>query len=220
MGNLTHGAHTNHSALLKIGGCMRDFMLEDLSEATAALAIYAGGHPKKNKNWKDGLDQDCSKEVLKERFNSVLSHAKGVDIKTKGSDLQLVLTRLEAHVELVRELNATEGEHMSTFVNTAVCRGKDLYAQSQASKLEYWVCHYYFSGKEKIDKRDQVQHYANQFDALQIVGGREQWVHKCVCSLEAEMKAYAGGKQTGDAQTIAEAASSAGSPRKKRRKGN
>ena len=167
--------------------------MEDVEEKSTDLAQYAGGHPKKNRSWKDALDNECSVEVLKERYNSVLKHVKGNEIRSKSQELQVFLSRLEAHVSLVGELNEEEGKRMKEFIEKLVVRGKDIFAEAQTSKLEYWVCCFYFSSKEKIDKRDQVQHYSNQFDSWQIYGGRETWMHKRVALLEKEMRAYGGG---------------------------
>jgi hypothetical protein len=192
MQNLTHSAGWMHQSLLKCGASMKDYMEQDMDLAEAEMGKYSRGHAKKFKIWKESLGEDCGVEVLKERYNLVLCKCNGPFIKTTGKVIEEAVGTLEAHVTLVKELSPGDGESMWVQLKKKAAKAHATLAQGQASKLEYWVCNLFFSSKEKQDKRDQILHYSNHFDAYQFAGGRDVWIHKQVRALEKEMTSYGG----------------------------
>ena len=162
---------------------------DKVNKCVENLKRFIGGCAQKGQSWKDGLQEDCSTDVLEERFNSTLSKCKGKEIKNDSADLQSAIEAANVHMALMARLDIELASRESVQCKEAMQNATLALNRGRATKLEYWICSTHFSTKDALDKRDISLKYSTDFDAPPAVeGGRKAWVHDTVIKLEIGMR--------------------------------
>ena len=161
---------------------------EAVDESATTLKRYSGGSSAKNKSWKDGLAEDCGKDVLKERFQSCLSKCKGEQLKLDKKHLEAAMEAASVHITVMEKLDRKLADAEAGSCRESLANALLELCRARATKFEYWVCATFFGSKEPLDKRDITLRYGTEFDAPPVIeGGRESWIHDGVIAMEKEM---------------------------------
>jgi len=193
--------------LLKVAGQIKEFLKVEVAGQTEELLKCSGGNKRPGVSWKEGLSETCVLDTLKERWEGVLAKCQGGAMK-KGSDLlHGVVTEFKAHVVLTRTLDPEIGIAYLGGAEALLAGADAALNESRATKLEFWICKVFWSDKDKLDKRDTLLYYSNQYDGYGITGGRGGWMHPKIREMETEILSYA-----------ADDAASGASKKKKQRK--